>query len=261
MENILGREVSIGIDLGDAIARRIATCGKRLRPRMMMLAFEAACGSTPSSGQALQRTALPSLAAAFELLHLASLLHDDVVDGAGMRRGKPSANAAWGAQAAVITGDVLWCRASLMVIRTGEQRLLEILAGAACAMAEGELLDIALRKGVVVDETAKLRMIQGKTASLFAAAAEAGGVLAVADAAVTEALRESGRLAGMAYQLADDARDISEDHRPITATNCSEMLLQHAGAYATRAARALEKIPASPARDTLASFIRSLVLL
>ncbi len=172
--------------------------GKRLRPLLTVASARLA--------GARDDTAL-KLAAAVEFIHTATLLHDDVVDGSDLRRGKVAAHLIWGAPSSVLVGDFLFARAFELMVETGSMRAMEILARAARVIAEGEVLQLSRAHDVNLSQETYLEIISAKTAELFAAAAEAGAVAARGGAAQSSALRAYGFNLGLAFQLSDDALD------------------------------------------------------
>jgi octaprenyl-diphosphate synthase len=172
--------------------------GKRLRPLLTVAAARLT--------GARDDTAL-KLAAAVEFIHTATLLHDDVVDGSDLRRGKVAAHLIWGAPSSVLVGDFLFARAFELMVETGSMRAMEILARAARVIAEGEVLQLSRAHDVNLSQETYLEIISAKTAELFAAAAEAGAVAAGGGAAQALALRSYGFNLGLAFQLSDDALD------------------------------------------------------
>src|SRR5579875_2644402 len=148
--------------------------GKRLRP-LLTVAAARLCGA---GGENAHR-----LAAAVEFIHTATLLHDDVVDGSRLRRGKVAAHLIWGGAASVLVGDFLFARAFELMVETGSLRALDILARASRVIAEGEVLQLTRSHDLNLDQTTYIEIIRCKTAELFAAAAEAGAVAAGADEA------------------------------------------------------------------------------
>ena len=172
--------------------------GKRLRP-MLTLASALMCG--------YQGKDHIKLAATVEFMHTATLLHDDVVDESDLRRGRQTARMLWGNQASVLVGDFLLGRAFKLMVETRSLRALEILSNAAAVIAEGEVMQLAAAKDTDTTEDAYLRVIQAKTAALFAAAAEIGAVIAGQGPSETQALESYGRNLGIAFQLVDDALD------------------------------------------------------
>lgn len=174
--------------------------GKRLRP-MMTLAAAEICG--------YQGTDHVKLAAAVELMHTATLLHDDVVDESDLRRGKQAARKIWGNQASVLVGDFLLGRAFKLMVEVGSLKALDILSSSACVIAEGEVLQLATTKDTRTTEDAYLQVVNAKTAALFAAATEVGAVVADRPDSEQAALASYGRNLGVAFQLVDDALDYS----------------------------------------------------
>jgi octaprenyl-diphosphate synthase len=178
----------------------IAAGGKRLRP-MLTLGAAALCGY---SGDRHIK-----LAACVEFIHTATLLHDDVVDESGLRRGKETANAVWGNQASVLVGDFLFSRSFQLMVTDGSLHVLKILSGASAIIAQGEVQQLLTTNDTTTSETAYLEVIQSKTAELFAAAARIGAVVANRPETEEEALTSFGTNLGIAFQLVDDALDYS----------------------------------------------------
>jgi octaprenyl-diphosphate synthase len=150
-------------------------------------------------------------AAAIEFMHTATLLHDDVVDESGTRRGKKTARLIWGNQASVLVGDFLLGQAFRMLVDVGSLPVLRILSNAAAVIAEGEVMQLAAAKNTATTEDEYLAIINAKTAALFAAAAEVGAAIAKRPAEEQAALRSYGKNLGIAFQLVDDALDYSGD--------------------------------------------------
>jgi octaprenyl-diphosphate synthase len=181
--------------LGDHV---LGSGGKRLRPSLLLWSAEL-CGYTgPRCVQ---------VAAAVELLHTATLLHDDVVDLSELRRGRPSANAVWGNRRAVLAGDFFYARASSMIVEDGDLDILWIFASTIRSMAEGELLQLERSFDPTVTEAHYFSVIEHKSAVLLSAACEAGSILAGVTRAERRKLAEFGRELGLAFQLRDDALD------------------------------------------------------
>src|SRR5437016_4921571 len=178
----------------------VSAGGKRLRP-MLTLGCARLCGYRGDRHIAL--------AAAVEFIHTATLLHDDVVDASGLRRGRDTANAVWGNKPAVLVGDFLFSRSFELMVEDGSLRILEILAHAAAVIAEGEVGQLVTANDTNTTEAAYLEIIEAKTAALFAAASRLGAVLAERPPAEEEALERFGRNLGTAYQLIDDMLDFS----------------------------------------------------
>ena len=147
------------------------------------------------------------LAATVEFIHTATLLHDDVVDESAQRRGKPTANLMWDNKSSVLVGDYLFSRSFQLMVETGSLTVLDILANASATIAEGEVLQLSAAQDLGTTEAVYMRVIQGKTAALFAAATEVGGVIAKADEGSVNALREYGNALGVCFQIVDDLLD------------------------------------------------------
>lgn len=212
--------------------------GKRIRPAVFLLS--AALGG-------FRKPNLPSLAAAMELIHTASLLHDDVVDEAQVRRGRPSVRAKWGDKVAVVVGDLLWCCASSILLEGAPQRMNVIISKAITETTEGELLEIIAMESGKLDRETYLRIIGGKTAALFAACGQSGAVVAQMSRDAEEALRLYGYHVGMAFQLIDDLLD--EEHDGIVDVK------DLARDYAHKAKESLAIFASSPERDALMSLV------
>ena len=180
----------------------IAGGGKRMRPML-----------TLASGSLLgyPGTRHHKLAAAVEFIHTATLLHDDVVDGSGMRRGKRTANLIWGNPASVLVGDFLFSRAFELMVEDGSLKVLRILSHASAVIAEGEVNQLTAQRQIDTDEDQYLEIISAKTAALFAAACRVSPVVAEASEAAELALECYGRNLGIAFQLSDDVIDYASD--------------------------------------------------
>ena len=180
----------------------IAGGGKRMRP-MLTLACATLLG--------YPGTRHHKLAAAVEFIHTATLLHDDVVDGSGMRRGKRTANLIWGNPASVLVGDFLFSRAFELMVEDGSLRVLRILSHASAVIAEGEVDQLTAQRRIETDEDHYLDIISAKTAALFAAACRVSPVVAEASEEAEHALEAYGRNVGIAFQLSDDVIDYASD--------------------------------------------------
>jgi octaprenyl-diphosphate synthase len=178
----------------------IGSGGKRLRPVIALLAAKA----TGYSG-----TRHIDVAVIIELIHTATLLHDDVVDASKMRRGRETANLVWGSEASVLVGDFLYSRAFQMMVDLQNMRILEILADSTNTIAEGEVMQLVNCHDPDITEQRYLDTIHNKTAKLFEAAAELGVVISGGQAHLETALARYGRHLGTAFQLVDDALDYS----------------------------------------------------
>ena len=182
----------------EVTAHLVEAGGKRLRP-LLTLAAARLCGH--EGGDHVK------LAATVEFIHTATLLHDDVVDESARRRGRPTANLLWDNKSSVLVGDYLFARSFQLMTETGSLRVLEILANASAVIAEGEVLQLSAASDLATDEATYLRVVRGKTAALFAAATEVGGVIAGAPEAEVRALHDFGDALGIAFQIADDLLD------------------------------------------------------
>lgn len=286
LQDVLGSRVDI---LQDASVHIVSSGGKRLRPKMALLAYLAA------GGQRLQESV--GLAAAVELVHTATLVHDDINDHSLTRRGKPTVHARWGRTFALLTGDYMFAKVYEMMAPYGSP-FNEIMSQAAVRLVEGETLQAAAAKAGDINRETYKQIIGLKTASLFEAAARMGATLATNDEEVIEALSDYAYNLGLTFQIVDDILDIVGDPetlgKPVgtdlrqnrgvlavqngegsfagdgtVATAVAEMdplqkmmsRLRESGAVdiarmqayevAERARQALEKVPPSPARDEL----------
>ena len=186
----------------EVTAHLVEAGGKRLRP-MLTLASARMCG--------FEGTHHLNLAAAVEFIHTATLLHDDVVDESGQRRGRPTANLLWDNKSSVLVGDYLFARSFQLMVETGSIEVLDILSNAAATIAEGEVLQLTAAQNLATDAETYLKIIRGKTAALFAAATEVGGVISGVPQAQVEALNTYGDALGIAFQIADDLLDYGGD--------------------------------------------------
>jgi octaprenyl-diphosphate synthase len=205
---VIGRRLESDVPLVREVAQYIvASGGKRLRPAVLLLAAAAA-------GYRGKKAPLHDLAAVVEFIHTATLLHDDVVDESALRRGRDTANAAFGNAAAVLVGDFLYSRAFQMMVEIDDMRVMQVLAEATNTIAGGEVLQLMGSHDPEVDEARYLDVIRRKTAKLFEAAARLGAVLAK-QPDLEERLAEYGRRVGTAFQVIDDVLDYSGDETTI----------------------------------------------
>lgn len=189
------------VDLIPELARHlIDSGGKRMRP-MLTIAAAKLCGYA-GAGHV-------KLAACVEFMHTATLLHDDVVDESDLRRGKIAARLLWGNEASVLVGDFLLGQAFKMMVEVGSMGALRVLSNAAVVIAEGEVFQLSVSKNTATTEADYMSVIDAKTAALFSAAAEVGGIIAGRPAEEQAALSSYGRNLGLAFQLVDDALDYS----------------------------------------------------
>jgi octaprenyl-diphosphate synthase len=180
----------------------IAGGGKRMRP-MLTLAGAALCD--------YHGTRHHKLAAAVEFIHTATLLHDDVVDGSELRRGKSTANIVFGNPATVLVGDFLFTRSFELMVEDGSLKVLKILSNASSVISEGEVDQLTAQRQIETSEERYLSIIGSKTAALFAAATRIAAVVAERSEAEERALEDYGRNLGIAFQLVDDAMDYDSD--------------------------------------------------
>lgn len=182
----------------EVTAHLVEAGGKRLRP-MLTLAAARMCGYAGPYHV--------HLAATVEFIHTATLLHDDVVDESQRRRGRPTANLLWDNKSSVLVGDYLFSRSFQLMVETGSLRVLDILANASATIAEGEVLQLTAAQDLRTDEDIYLQVVRGKTAALFSAATEVGGVIAGAPEDQVRALFVYGDALGVAFQIVDDLLD------------------------------------------------------
>jgi octaprenyl-diphosphate synthase len=184
----------------EVTAHLVEAGGKRLRP-MLTLAAARMCGYAGENHL--------KLAATVEFIHTATLLHDDVVDESAKRRGRPTANLLWDNKSSVLVGDYLFARSFQLMVETGNLRVLDILSNAAATIAEGEVLQLSAAQDLRTTEDIYLQVVRGKTAALFSAATEVGGVIASMDEPQVQALFDYGDALGIAFQIVDDLLDYS----------------------------------------------------
>jgi octaprenyl-diphosphate synthase len=201
VDALIRRRLDSDVPLVRQVAEYIVTGGgKRLRPALLLLA----AGAAGYRGEAHTE-----LATVVEFIHTATLLHDDVVDASQLRRGRDTANAAFGNSASVLVGDFLYSRAFQMMVGVDNMRVMQVLADATNTIAEGEVLQLMNCHDPAVGEPRYLEVIRRKTAKLFEAAARLGGVLAGAPRKLEEGLARYGMHLGTAFQLIDDVLDYS----------------------------------------------------
>lgn len=199
VDAVIRRRLTSEVALVDQIARYITTAGgKRIRPLLVLL-FSNALGF-----KGAERF---ELAASVEFIHTATLLHDDVVDESGLRRGRKTANAVFGNAASVLVGDFIYSRAFQMMVSVNQMKVLQVLSDATNIIAEGEVLQLMNMHDADLPVADYLKVIRYKTAKLFEASARLGAVLAGAPADLEEACADYGRSLGTAFQLIDDLLD------------------------------------------------------
>lgn len=188
----------------EVTAHLVEAGGKRLRP-MLTLAAADLCGYDGEYDV--------HLAATVEFIHTATLLHDDVVDESQKRRGRPTANLLWDNKSSVLVGDYLFARAFQLMVETESLQVLDILANASATIAEGEVLQLTAAQNLATTEEIYLQVVRGKTAALFSAATEVGGVIAGQPKELVQALFDYGDALGIAFQIADDLLDYQGDSK------------------------------------------------
>jgi octaprenyl-diphosphate synthase len=186
----------------EVTAHLVEAGGKRLRP-LLTLASARLCGYDGSDHV--------KLAATVEFIHTATLLHDDVVDESGQRRGRPTANLLWDNKSSVLVGDYLFARSFQLMVETEDLRALNILSNAAATIAEGEVLQLSAAQDLRTDEAVYLQVVRGKTAALFSAATQVGGVISRVEEALIQAQFDYGDALGIAFQIVDDLLDYQGD--------------------------------------------------
>ncbi len=188
----------------EVTAHLVGAGGKRLRPMLTL-------GAARMMGYDGEHHI--KLAATVEFIHTATLLHDDVVDESQQRRGRPTANLLWDNQSSVLVGDYLFARSFQLMVETESLDVLGILSNAAATIAEGEVLQLSAARNLATTEDTYLQIVRGKTAALFAAACEVGGVIAGSSKSDIAALRAYGDALGIAFQIVDDLLDYGGDTR------------------------------------------------
>jgi octaprenyl-diphosphate synthase len=200
IEQQLGRDSASGVSTITEIAEYLREGGgKRIRPSLLLLAAHMLGYSGPGAIR---------LGTVVEMVHTATLVHDDIIDGADLRRGRPSANTTWGNEKCVLAGDWLYMQAFKVALEENNLRVLDLLIGLTQQMVEGELLQIQ-KLGKAVSEAEYYDLIYRKTACLFAVSMRLGAVLAGADEAVETSLAAYGRAVGLAFQIVDDVLDLT----------------------------------------------------
>jgi len=205
VDALIRTRLASDVVLINQIAEHIVSAGgKRLRPMLVVLAGQAtaAAGAVPDHHQ---------LAAIIEFIHTSTLLHDDVVDESDLRRGRSTANAIWGNAASVLVGDFLYSRSFQLMVELDRMEVMQVLADTTNQIAEGEVLQLLHVRNPDTDEAAYLRVIERKTAVLFAAGTRLGALASGADAATQQALYDYGMNLGYAFQIADDVLDYTAD--------------------------------------------------
>lgn len=207
MNSVIIDSLSVDEDLIRLVSNHLASAGgKRIRPILTMLTAK----MYGYNGEKAIR-----LAAAVEFIHMATLLHDDVVDGSTMRRFLPTANVVWGSKASILVGDFLFSQSFKLIVSTKSLSALEVLSNASAIIAEGEVSQLAqLERKHSVSEEDYLKIINAKTAELFGASCSSGAIIAGKESD-SNTLREFGLRLGNIFQIADDALDYFSDSKKV----------------------------------------------
>ena len=217
VEGLLGSEIRSDVKAAYAISgHTLSAGGKRLRPALVVLAAHAVCQDFPAS------TVFASAAAA-ELIHMASLIHDDVVDGSAARRGRPTANATFGNQISVLVGDYLLAKSIYLAAREGNMDVIRVFSNVTVGLSEGEVLQITAKGDVDTSEETYRTIIGKKTAGFIAGCCEVGAMLAGASPAQVAALTRYGESCGLAFQIADDLLDYTGDPQKTGKPLCGDL--------------------------------------
>ncbi len=225
-------------DLDSALALLISAGGKRIRPALTILA-----------GRMLgaEYTPMMSLATAIELLHTATLVHDDLIDGALLRRGSPTLNSRWSPGATVLTGDFLFARAAKMAAETRSVDVMSLFAQTLTVIVDGEITQL-LGNHCKADRESYLKRIYAKTASLFETSAKSAAILSHSSADIIEAMHHFGHDIGMAFQIIDDILDFTGEQATIGKPVASDL---HQGIITLPALLFAENYPGDPLAHSL----------
>lgn len=203
VEDVLKRETTSSVEIiTQVIQFMIANKGKRVRPALTILAARMAGYHGESA---------PLMGAMMEMVHTASLMHDDVIDNAAVRRSRPSANAQWGNQISVLVGDFFWCKACEIMVRHANPRILKAVTATITATTEGEVLEVVKSNDINITEEEYLKVIQLKTAVLLSACCQVGAILGDVSESYEGAMKRYGFDLGIAFQLADDYLDYAAE--------------------------------------------------
>jgi octaprenyl-diphosphate synthase len=217
VESEFDRQASSNIQVVNYLGEFLRSSGgKRLRPALLILAAKAAGGG--------DRDSVIRMATVMEMLHTATLVHDDIIDNAETRRNMPSMNAQFGNQTAVLMGDWLYMSAFETSLRERSLRILDILTRLTRKMTEGELIQLTLVGDLDITEEDYFEILKRKTAYLFAACCEVGAILANSNEDVVDAMREFGLELGIAFQLSDDLLDLTSHSETLGKAAGSDLL-------------------------------------
>ncbi len=203
IEEAIAREIDSPVGLIREMGEFIAGAGgKRLRPILLLMAARLAGYRGPRAVR---------MGCVVELLHTATLIHDDVVDQAPLRRGRPSANARWGDDASILVGDHLYSKSFALMVQDGDARVLETLARATVSMTEAEVFQLERKRSGTISEADYLRIITQKTASFMSACSRIGALVGRVDGGRVDGLTQYGLDVGIAFQISDDSLDFVAD--------------------------------------------------
>ena len=204
VEEKIKSKLSSKVDLvGEMTSYHLRTGGKRLRA-LLTLGSSKLCGYVKGSRDI-------NLAACVELIHAATLMHDDVIDNGEIRRGKKTLNSIWGNQSSILVGDYLLSRCFEMMVEDGNQEILKLLSSTSAEISQGEVLQLQHKGEIDMLEETYLKIISAKTASLFAASAKVGSILANKENKIKDALEFYGKNLGLTFQIADDTLDYNSE--------------------------------------------------
>lgn len=204
VEEVLHAELTSPVQIVAGVSRHILDAGgKRLRPSLVILCARACSASS-------DQDRIANVAASMELTHMATLVHDDVIDSAESRRGRKTANSSWGNHISILTGDFMLAKAVSLLAQDGDIRIIQALSRATIAMTEGEISQIEAQGDTRTAISSYLSIIRGKTAEFMSACCRIGAILASADEE-EEALAEYGLNLGLAFQITDDLLDLIGD--------------------------------------------------
>lgn len=215
LERFMSEELASSVGFVEKVVEYVINNGgKRLRPILAILSAHL----TGYSGDASIK-----LGAAIEFMHTASLLHDDVIDNAAIRRGRASINSKWGNHVSVLVGDFLYCRAMDVLVRHGDLKVLRVVTDAMTLTTEGEILEILKSNDLKINEDDYLRIVHGKTAALIGAACQTGAILGRVSEEFEQSLRKFGLNIGIAFQLMDDVLDYMVPSELLGKTNGTDL--------------------------------------
>ena len=204
VEEKIKSKLSSKVSLVDEMTSyHLRTGGKRLRA-LLTLGSAKICGYSKGSRDV-------NLAACVELIHAATLMHDDVIDNSEIRRGKKTLNSIWGNQSSILVGDYLLSRCFEMMVEDGNLEILKLLSTTSAEISQGEVLQLQHKGEIDMLEETYLKIISAKTASLFAAATKVGSILANKESKIKEALEFYGKNLGLTFQIADDSLDYNSE--------------------------------------------------